>query len=139
MLPSEWADCLIPPAGLVYIERDEQPETYGHIIIPESTRLKQKSNKATVRAVGAGTFHVKPGDRVMVAAGVGTRLQFGERAEVTYYICREQELICLFLDDDDTRIEDLGEAPLGRFPVVSDSMKAMADRLVDEGDRKRAE
>lgn len=132
-LPLEDFDRLHPARGDIFVERDEQPERYAdRIWVPESYRTKVQSTAATVRAVGAGVPLLVPGDRVLIAAGVARRIEFGERNERTLFVCYYAEVYGLLLDDA-KRIEDLGEAIGGRFPFVSPRAVHAVRGVADEG------
>lgn len=126
-LPLEWADRLQPPAGKVVVERDERPIDYhGLIVIPESVRLKTKSSAATVVASEHPALSV--GDRVMVNAGVGRRMIFGQRQERVLYICWPYELLAVIHVD---QVDEEG-GHHQRFGSMHEVEERLSDRR-DEG------
>ncbi len=139
-LPVDDVERMRPRPGQVFVERDEQPERYGtFVIMPESYRTKVKSSIATVIAVGLGVALLRPEDRVLVSAGVGRRMAFGDHDERLLYVCEPEQLIALvFEDGDEARVEELGEASEGRFRFVSQRALHALEGKADEGEEKRA-
>lgn len=132
-LPLEYVEQMVPRPGFIFVDRDEQPLTYGHIIIPESVRASKRASLATVAGVGPGVESVAVGARVLISPGVGTKLAFGEREERVLYVCRPQELLCALYEEGATSVEVIGEAVLGRHPVDPSLLASAHDRKADEG------
>jgi co-chaperonin GroES (HSP10) len=125
MLKAEWIDQISPASMRLFVERDEQPKTYGtFIIIPDRYRQGTRTHLGTVHSTGFGVRHVHKGDRVVISSGVGRKIVFGDRA---LYVCFESEMLAKVTGE---KLEDLGEAKEGRFPVEH----PMGDEIVaDEG------
>ena len=112
MLKPEWFDQITPANGRIFVERDEQPKTYGtFIIVPDSYRQGVRTHMGTVHSTGFGVKWVHRGDRVLISPGVGRKMVFGDRA---LYVCAYSELLARIEGEE---IKDLGEAKEGRFPV----------------------
>ena len=114
-LPLEWAGRVEPAPGHVYLVRQEQPTLYkGLIFLTENIRQGKKSQLAKVVRVGMGVDPRFLDETVLVAAGVGRRLVFGDRDDVCYDVCRPEELIAIFSEDADVDKTDQRTAA-GRY------------------------
>jgi len=95
-------DELIPQPGLLFVLRDEQPHRQGLIELPEGYYKNIKSAMGTVVTVGEGVSSVKPGDRVILGAGIGRHFSFvDDRAKEVerWYVVREGALIAIIKDE----------------------------------------
>lgn len=140
-LPLDHFGRLRPRAGEVFVERDEQPETYGEglIILTDSYRIGMKSALGTVRAVGPTmSRRLQPGVRVLISAGVARCIKFGEHDERTLYVCEPSQLYAVVETEEAAKVEELGEAEAGRFPFQSERALHARERVADEGVEKRS-
>lgn len=137
MLPLSLRDFVFPLPGQVIIRREDTPKTSpsGLLILPERMSKGVKSGIAVILRVGEGCpSYVNEGDRVLVAAGVGRHIPFGDsmgREKERVYVAHTWELLGRI--ESDTKTEDLGEDERGRFRNPGPLYDQAQDDQADEG------
>lgn len=127
-----------PRPGCIYVERDVQPEktASGLLFLTDAYRNARKSPVATVVAVGCSVRGLEPGMRIVIHAGVGTKVEFGDHEERVIYVCDPSQVIAV-LADNARGVEDGGESEQGRFRYTSERFVHASERRSDEGAEKR--
>ncbi len=100
-LPLEARAHVVPRYGKVFIRRlDPRVGSAVGIIIPDAVRESYRPSNAEIMAVGEGVEGWERKDRVLLAAGVGKRMVFGERAEETWESVGPEMFMAKILDAD---------------------------------------
>lgn len=122
IIPAAIRDVLQPLPGQIYVQRKERPDRYGRILLPDSVVKLRRSAEATVTASSSPLY--RAGQVVLVAQGVGRRIEFDDR--VSLYIASEMEILAL--------LERVDVDPEVDYPQAHPRMEADDDERVDEGE-----
>lgn len=80
-----------PGRDKVVFRRDVNPEKVGSIVVPDTSRYRDRAAEATVIAVGSDVTEFKAGDRLLLPDLLEARGKFSWRGE-TYTIATMEQL-----------------------------------------------
>lgn len=121
IVPAAIREALQPLPGQIYVKRKERPDRYGRILLPDSVVKLRRSAEAHVVASSSPLY--RPGQTVLVAQGVGRRIEFDDR--VSLYIASEMEILAL--------LDRLDVDPEVDYPQAHPRMEEDDDERIDEG------
>lgn len=80
------------PRETVIFRRDPNPEKVGSIVIPQTSRYRDRADVAVVVAVGAGINDVKKGDRLLLPDVLDVKGKFTGPEGATYTVMSKEQL-----------------------------------------------
>lgn len=140
MLPLSLLEFIDPLPGQILLHREDSPglSPSGLVLIPETYSKRVKSGIAIVKKVGYGVPpFIRPGERVLVAAGVGRHIPLGDdmgREQQRLYVANAFEILGRI--ETETATRDLGEDARGRFRNPGPLYDQAQDDLADEGETR---
>lgn len=84
----------------VIFKRDQNPDKVGAIYVPGTSRYRDRSDTATVVAVGQDIDEVKAGDRLLLPDMLDVSGKFSHEGETYTVITREQLPQCAVIDEE---------------------------------------
>lgn len=91
---------IIPTGDNLYVIMEKRVEKMGTIVMPGA--FQQRTEKATVMAVGDGVEHYKVGDKILISYSAGTHLQLPEtyKEQAQHRIIIEHNILCKYEEKD---------------------------------------
>jgi chaperonin GroES len=107
MMPSD--KLIFPTFNKVLVKREEAPEKYGMLFVPESVRDREKPLHGVVAAIGPDVYQVDIGDTVVFGQYSGTNIKVDDMI----YVVLKDEDIHVILEEREENAEETANGVSG--------------------------